>query len=315
MYFWYLLPVTAMATYFVIEYLIPVFLLRKRYALFFLLFILSAAVFTLAQKAVYFFLLVPNEYDPEVAAYYLEAGFWNYYYLIMILVSTYNVVIAGSFIKLIKIWYLNEKMRRQLSEEKQTVEMKYLRSQLDAHFLFNSLNNLYALARKQSADTPEMIMRLSKMLSFILHDCSRERITLGMEIELIESYIALEKLRFGDRLKLEMNLEKDTKEISLAPLLIFPLIENAFKHGAGKVAVDPWIDIAIRHQDRSLNIMVKNNFIKENVQHEELPQSNIGLQNLRRRLELLYPKEYALTTAANNGTFTAALSLPIKEEH
>jgi two-component system LytT family sensor kinase len=195
---------------------------------------------------------------------------------------------------------------QQLLIEKKTAELNYLKSQTNPHFLFNTLNNIYSLARDKSDLAPESILRLSKILRFMLYETGGDYIAIDQEIKMISDYIALEKLRYDDSLRINFNYDiEDTKQ-SMPPLLLMPLVENAFKHGVSETRSQPFVDVHLSINKRQLVFVVKNS--TDDISEEKNVKENIGLSNLRRQLELLY-KEYDLVVHQNLSVFTATLKI------
>lgn len=194
---------------------------------------------------------------------------------------------------------------KNLLKEKLTTELKLLKSQLNPHFLFNTLNNIYALTRRKSDDAPEVVMKLSDLLSFMLYESGNDTISIEKEIKFLRDYIALQKIRYTDSLSVIFNTEVDYPSQAIAPLLLLPLVENAFKHGAEENHLDSHIRIHLKlHQDRLL-FEIENSF--ENDLGTE-KTNRIGLYNIRRQLELLY-KEQQLDISDTNGIFKVRLNI------
>jgi LytS/YehU family sensor histidine kinase len=195
---------------------------------------------------------------------------------------------------------------QQLRIEKQQAELNYLKSQTNPHFLFNTLNNIYALAREKSDLAPESILRLSKILRFMLYETTGQYIAVEQEVKIITDYIALEELRYDDSLQLNFNHDIEDMKQAIPPLLLIPLVENAFKHGVSETRGRPFIDIHLSIKKRQLEFYVKNS--SEKIDETTTVKENIGLSNLRRQLELLYT-DYSLTVKQNDSVFTAALKI------
>ena len=195
---------------------------------------------------------------------------------------------------------------QQLRIEKQAAELSYLRSQTNPHFLFNTLNNIYSLARDKSNLAPESILRLSKILRFMLYETGGDYISIEQELKIISDYIDLEKLRYDDSLRVNLNHNIEDMKQALPPLLLMPLVENAFKHGVSETRNEPFVDIHISVQQRRLKFVVKNSV--ETFSAGGNVKDNIGLTNLRRQLELLYT-DYDLSVNQGNGVFTATLQI------
>lgn len=195
---------------------------------------------------------------------------------------------------------------QQLKIEKQEAELNYLRSQTNPHFLFNTLNNIYSLSRDKSDLAPESILRLSKILRFMLYETSGEYVAIEQELKIITDYLALEQLRYDESLRVNFNHNVEDMKQSLPPLLLIPLVENAFKHGVSETRDRPFVDIHLSVHNRKLTFSVKNS---TEISNEPEPvKENIGLSNLRRQLELLY-RDYSLSVQQGPGVFTAILSI------
>ncbi|MEP6595091.1 MAG: histidine kinase [Ginsengibacter sp.] len=194
---------------------------------------------------------------------------------------------------------------QQLRIEKQEAELNYLRSQTNPHFLFNTLNNIYSLARNKSDLAPESILRLSKILRFMLYETSGEYIAIEQELKIISDYIALEKLRYDESLRINLNHDIEDMKQAIPPLLLIPLVENAFKHGVSETRNQPFVDIHLSVNKRQLTFVVKNS---AEASGERSTKENIGLTNLRRQLELLYT-DFNLLVQQGESVFTATLKI------
>ncbi|HEX6335147.1 MAG TPA: histidine kinase [Flavisolibacter sp.] len=213
------------------------------------------------------------------------------------------------FFGVVRHLYLHFKLQQaaqQLRLEKQQAELSYLKSQTNPHFLFNTLNNIYALARDKSDLAAESILRLSKILRFMLYETTGDFISVEQELRIISDYIALEQLRYDESLRVSFNHDIEDMRQALPPLLLMPLVENAFKHGTAETRVRPYIDIHLSINNRILRFIVKNSV--EETMDEKPVKENIGLANLRRQLELLY-REYELQVVPGKSVFTATLTI------
>lgn len=194
---------------------------------------------------------------------------------------------------------------QKLVIEKQAAELNYLRSQTNPHFLFNTLNNIYSLARDKSELAPESILRLSKILRFMLYETGGTYIAIEQELKIINDYIALERLRYDESLHINFNYDVEDMKQALPPLLLIPLVENAFKHGVSETRHQPFVDIHLSVKQRRLTFVVKNS--ADTFPGEKMKE-NIGLSNLRRQLELLY-KDYNLSFQQNESVFITNLKI------
>jgi LytS/YehU family sensor histidine kinase len=179
-----------------------------------------------------------------------------------------------------------------LKKEKVTNELKFLRAQIQPHFLFNTLNNLYALTLAKSDVAPKVVLKLSELLDFILYQSNEKSISVQKEIELIKGFIDLEKLRFGSRIKVEFSHNIENKNSQISPLLLLPLVENAFKHGPTGNEKNVKIQIDLNVKNNILNFEILNNkpiIAKTNNLH-----NGIGIKNLKRQLTLNYKNNFKL---------------------
>ncbi|PZP51021.1 MAG: histidine kinase [Pseudopedobacter saltans] len=211
---------------------------------------------------------------------------------------------------LITIRFMDSKLaaaaREQiLIKEKLNTELLLLKSQLNPHFLFNTLNNIYALARKKSDQAPEVILKLSELLSFTLYEAGNDTISMEQEIDFLEDYVALQKIRFTDSLSLEFLIQIDDPLQPIAPLILLPLIENAFKHGASEHHSESFIRIHLALQKGHLHFEIANSV--EDIA-KELDTKKIGLKSSQRQLELLYA-DYDLVTVSDQGIFKVSLHI------
>ena len=213
------------------------------------------------------------------------------------------------FFGIIRHLYYYQKLKQatqKLRIEKQAAELNYLKSQTNPHFLFNTLNNIYSLARDKSDLAPEAILRLSKILRYMLYETSGAYIAIEQEIKIMTDYIGLEKLRYDDSLRINFNHNVEDMKQALPPLLLIPLVENAFKHGVSETRGFPFVEIHLSVDKRQLLFVVKNSV--DGTEVISGVKENIGLSNLRRQLELLYA-DYDLTVRQETGSFIATLKI------
>jgi len=305
------LPVKIAACYFTLYFLIDRYLITKKYSTFLVLLILSMAFFGIVLRTLNYYFIYPVYYPAGLSMPLL--------FLPKVLISVfviYSLVAIVASFHLIRHYYkhqqeaqLLQQTAQQLEKEKLAAELKLLKSQINPHFLFNTLNNLYVLALNNSAKTPDMIHKLSQLMSYMLYDSNQAEVPLEMEIQYIKNYIDLEKVRYGDRLEVLLRVYKKTEGIRIAPLLILPLVENSFKHGASNQLESGWIHIDIDVQDSTLSINVENS--KPAYKTENRPASGIGLDNARRRLNHLYPNDYSLQLIDEEDTYLAVLKINV----
>ena len=200
-----------------------------------------------------------------------------------------------------------DKLIKEKENENLKTELSLLRSQVNPHFMFNVLNNMVALARKQSDQLEPSLIKLSSLMRYMLYDADGDKVLLEKEIEYVQSYIDLQKQRFGKNVKIETLLSDIDTDYEIEPMLLIPFVENAFKHGTGFIE-DATIHIELRAKKNLLHFQVRNRF---NEQSEEIKDrtSGIGLTNVKRRLNLLYGNKHALLISKNEEWFTASLQL------
>lgn len=227
------------------------------------------------------------------------------YFLGTLFVSGFFVFMSTA-VKFMMDWFVNEKERRILENEKLIAELAFLRSQINPHFLFNCLNNIYSLAYQKSDKTPEAILKLSEIMRYMLYESNDLRVDLGKEIRYLENFIELQKLRFKEESHVQLTISGDNLNQKVVPLVLISFVENAFKHG---VITDPenpiTIDIVI--ETGKLVFKIKN---KTSVQNKD-DTGGIGLSNVRRRLDLLYPEKYSLSISHNKDFYSAELFLDL----
>jgi two-component system LytT family sensor kinase len=216
---------------------------------------------------------------------------------------------AAIAIKQVRQQLRRTQVEQILLREKMETELKYLRNQTNPHFLFNTLNNIYALARKKSEQTPDAVMKLSKLLRFMLYDTAKALICIEDELRMLEDYIDLEKIRYDDKLTLSFLKDIPDKNEYISPLLLLPLVENAFKHGASESRFATFIYIEMKLQDSILTFIVKNS--KENNGDKSACDAAIGLNNVKRQLELLYT-EYDMQVLNETHVFIVVLTINLK---
>jgi LytS/YehU family sensor histidine kinase len=211
-------------------------------------------------------------------------------------------------------YYRDQKDIVALKEQKKTTELNLLKHQLNPHFLFNTLNNLYALALKKSDKTPEVIAKLSEILDYMLYQCKDKYVPINKEIELLENYIALEKVRYGNRV--EVTFEKEIQiNANIAPLVLLTFVENAFKHGISQEIKKGQIELYISATEKEIVFRLKNskpnNTVRAQKHHNK---KSIGMQNTEKQLDLLYGNKYVLEVNDKDLTYTLELKLHLHEK-
>ncbi|SOD20180.1 sensor histidine kinase [Pedobacter xixiisoli] len=248
--------------------------------------------------------------NPEETLRYTEEGKVKYMELTWFFVN--RVFIGGFFlvssciIKFAVDWFSNERVQRSLESEKKDMELQFLKSQLNPHFLFNSLNNIYSLAYQKSDKTADAILKLSEIMRYMIYESNDSWVSLDKEVEYVESYVELQKLRFKDGAAVEISINGVIDGQKIVPLILISFVENAFKHGVANDAEDP-IKINIIANQKILHFSVTN---KKNTTNKDAI-GGVGLNNVERRLQLLYPDRYKLNIVNSATHYTTELMLDL----
>lgn len=301
----FLMPITMTSCYAVVYYLIPRYLILKRYRSF-LLYSLYTFVLTAFAIIVSVFYALIFMLDLKMAELPVARS------LPFILITVYLVVFLASGITLLRHYYgstsRNDKLQNKVLETQLKLkeqELKYLKMQIHPHFLFNTLNTLYGFALTKAEETPDMILRLSNLLDYLLYQVDKPLVSLSTEIDHIHDYIALEKIRFSDSLDVQINIQGLTPDIQVAPMLLIPFVENSFKHGrANGAKLQIAIDLKVEQGNVFFNI---SNSVKIGLPLER--NEGIGLKNIVKRLTMLYPEKHSLNVRVKEDKFMVALMI------
>ncbi len=288
----YLLRIGATTVLTVIVYylnyiiLIPKYLFKKKFLAYILVILLTLVISCILVDLYYYFVVsvVQNwHHRPEPI---FSRGMW------VPLFPLLTGIAIGISIRLAREWARVEKERRELQGEKLLSELAFLKSQVNPHFLFNTLNNICALARKKSDDTEPAIIKLSQIMRYMITDSRQDKVGLEEEVEYLNNFIELQKIRLADKVNIRFDIEGDLSAIQLEPLLLIPFVENAFKHGVSYNDKSS-INIELKTVSGELSFLVENSkpAVKDTL---KLDEAGIGLKNVRRRLELLYPGKHQL---------------------
>ena len=232
-----IVTIHALVSYFNIYFLFPVFLQKKDYLKYFAAISLTISLGTFLESGAF---LALNTIGPEDKLSLLSPRFL----LTTAMAIIYTTAITMS-LKLVKHWYEKERLAKVLETLNAETELKYLKSQINPHFLFNSLNSIYALSLQKSDFTPDLILKLSDILRYLLYEGSEKKVSLTQEIKYLRSYLELEKVRHGDRMDLQIEIQGETDSCEIAPMLLIPFVENSFKHGLKSGVKNPWVNIKI----------------------------------------------------------------------
>jgi sensor histidine kinase YesM len=215
-------------------------------------------------------------------------------------------------IKLLIYWYQQKKQIIEAEDQRKEAELQLLKAQFHPHFLFNTLNNLYSYSLEASPKSPEIVMKLSELLRFMIYESNSPKIPLTKEINLMESYITLEKLRYGDRLDLSVTITGDVEKYQIAPFLLLPFLENAFKYGTSKQLDQCWISLNILVEDSIMYFKLVNS-IEPDKDEKQIKIGGFGLLNVNKRLALLYSDKHRFTTKKLEEVFIVDLEIILEQ--
>lgn len=307
------LPAQLLASYFLVYYQVPKLLFKKKYLKFGFSFLISAYVFLVLSRllSMYLFELFTHKAFDQGSLIEILAD--PFHLAVVYFPSVYVFVFLMFMTKAFKDRFEERHQLEVLQKEKANTELKFLKAQTNPHFLFNTLNNLYSLTLEQSEKAPEVVLKLSGMLDYMLYQCKDAEVLLKKEIALIQDYIDLESLRYGNKLTLNFTYHLHDPNVMIAPLILISFVENAFKHGASNNLNDSLIQIELTTNQDQLCFKVFNTLpdskqgIKENESH-----SGIGFSNSQRQLELNYKNNYDLESTKTDNDFQVLLNINLK---
>jgi LytS/YehU family sensor histidine kinase len=296
------LPADFLYSYSFAYSIVPAFLLKGKYFQF-ILSALSWIILGLLVNYIYrVYIFIPAQ---EGLNYYpiVKGGWRQSSYLVLILTAA-NITI----LRLFKYWLRKQQEWILAEKEKVTVELQLLKAQVHPHFLFNTLNNIYSFSLENSSKTPGLILKLSSLLSYMLYDCNRDEVRLEKEIEIMKNYIDLEKERYGNMLDISWTVTGEVKDTFIAPLLLLPFLENAFKHGISNQLEKPWLSLEIVTHEDVIKCKIVNG---KNLNMNSENNRGIGIQNAMKRLEIIYPGKHELKIADEGIFFVVSLMVDL----
>lgn len=289
--------------YFNLLYLIPEYLSKKKIFRYLILLLLSLVIATPIRT---FLLYIKFRNYPELQMEVLESQFEQYIFSLII-------VSASTILKIVSDWLRQQREMRDLRTQTMQSELSFLRSQINPHFLFNTLNSLYALSLKKDDKAPDIVLQLSDMMRYMLYESNEEKVPIEKEIGYMKNYLELEKLRHGPNVKIEFALGGDFSDLKIRPLLFLPFIENCFKHGVNKSLDLSYVIMKLEADDSKIEFSIKNNKPADDLKTDFDEVGGIGLQNIRRRLKLLYPGRHHLEIRETDEEFIVNLTLLHKQ--
>jgi sensor histidine kinase YesM len=294
----------ALAVYFNLYLLIPKFLKNKSYIFYTFWLILLLAISAILIQLIFVYSLKAKDFEDQFRGMFSSHFFTALFY-----------VGITSLFKFVKDWIQLQEIKlkiAQIEREKLEAELNTLKSQLNPHFLFNSLNNIYSLALTNSPQTPEIILKLSDLMRHVLYESRENFIPVKNEVNFLTNFIELQKIRLNNEIEIQYSVEGDIPEKKVIPLIFEPFIDNAFKHGLRNPAQAPYIHVFIYFQPEIMRFELENNFAS--TPHSQTSKSSgIGLKNIERRLEFLYsPNQYKYEIIRTDHTFTILLEVQLK---
>ena len=294
------LPGDMLMVYTLIYFLIPRYLINKEYGKFFIGLLLGLSCCALYAWATHL-ALSPDE---AFRGFNMAVGM-----NVLPFVHVSGIAIS---IKLLSFWYKQKQQTIEAQQQRTQAELEMLKNQLHPHFLFNTLNNLYAYTLERSPKAPEIVLKLSALLRFMIYESNARFISLNEEIDLLRHYIELEQLRYGDRLDISFVIHGKTNNYQIAPLLLLPLLENAFKHGTSKQIDQCWISLNLSVTDDVMYFKLVNSMDKD---HDtgQYKTGGLGLNNVIRRLELLYDGQFKFEKLMQDEVYIVNLDITLRK--
>lgn len=305
------LPPQILATYFLLYYQLPHQVYKGRYLSFVLLLLANMYVNTVWARWIKIYI-----YEPLMGQNLEKDSIWSILTELTPLIGQYLLWVAipaalAIILKLLKTHFTEKERLEQLQKEKASAELNFLQAQLHPHFLFNTLNNLYTLSLQKSAMTPTMVLKLSEIVDYMFEECKADQVPIEKEIQLLQNYIDLELLRYGDRLALSFDHKVDDPTASIAPLVLLSMVENAFKHGASGDMGKPVIDIKLQVTRGHLYFRVYNSKMEKVQEDETAYKKGIGVANIKRQLGLRYPDRYQLEIKEEATSYEVTLAIDL----
>jgi len=275
-------------------------LLRKQYLRYIIYTLITIVIASILHR-----ITVYNWVNEILYPDWNQGSFWQLYKFVQsaMIITTPFVFLMS--LTIVSKWVSTERKAENLEREKLQAELSYLRSQINPHFFFNTLNNLYGLALRKADSTPEVVLKLSELMSYIIYEADKDSVVLAKEIEQIERYIALEQIRYDNRFEVAMHVEGDVDHFKIPPLILLPFVENSFKHGVNKTSKDGWVAINIDVTETTFHFQIKNKVFSNNP--EKNGNNGLGIANVKKRLMLLFEDDHTLKYEKADDVFTVDL--------
>lgn len=294
--------VYALVVYFNLLYLIPTYLAKKQFWTYLGLLLISILVITPIETLIIYFIYSGN---PEAQANIVVN--LNWYFIPPLLIAA-----ISTLFRIISDWFINLQEKQELEKRTMQSELRFLKSQINPHFLFNTLNSLYALTLKKSDSAPEIVIKLSEMMRYMLYECNEKQVPLSKEVNYLKNYLDLEKLRQNKDIDIQLNVKGNVSNQMIAPLMFIPFVENSFKHGLSNNLLNGFVHIDILAEPEEVQIKVRNSKAEKLPMRDPKRKSGgIGLVNVKRRLNLLYPDKYSLQITDNPKSYEVDMTLEL----
>ena len=306
------MPAISLFCYFITYFLVPRFTRRGKFKQFIVLFFLSAlSLYVISYGCLFLFIniLHTNRFVPNWPTYVF---LFNSFYSNINFTGAVPTCCLMLAIRYYKNWYIKQRIFQQLTRENMQAELQVLKAQIHPHFLFNTLNNIYSFVLTGDQRAAGLVDKLGGMIDYMRTEGEHTLVSLEKEIKLIKDYVGLEKVRYGDRLELSLDVVGEYQDKLIAPLLMIPFVENCFKHGVSVMRGNQWIHLAINVAVDRLDFDLSNS--KPPNAAEQKNKKNIGLLNVKKRLQLLYPGDHILEINSSEDVYDVHLVLPLQGE-
>ena len=309
------MPAHMFFTYSIILFVIPRYLVKGKYIFSAALVLLACVLTAMLSNLIYLGLVnkVNHFLFPGIEFEDIHPHGSYFVTLLAGLRGGLTVGGMGAAIKLMKYFYFKEQRNLQLQKENMESQLQVLKAQIHPHFLFNTMNNIYSYTQNTSPEASRLVMGLSDILRYMLYDCNQSTVSLTKELKMIEEFISLEKVRYGNRLELHIDLPSTTQNVYIAPLLLVPFVENCFKHGISDMLDQPWLSLDISLVENEMIMKLMNG--KPSGISRQRTTHGIGINNVRKRLEFLYPDRHELMIIEEEEVFVVNLKMILEKRH
>lgn len=298
-------PLHIIIVYFNLYYLLPKFILTEKHKQYiFSVFISLGALYIIRTGLNY--LLVTKDIWPEAES--VQKAF-TFNHIVAVILGELYVLALVTAIKLTVDWVYERRKVENFQKIQLETELKFLKAQIQPHFFFNTLNNLYALTIEKSNKAPEVVLKLSEIMEYILYEAKGKKISLYNEIKYVQNYIDLEKLRYGNELHVEIYIQGNIENIQVPPLLFLPFIENCFKHGTKD---NNYLNVSIYFEKATDNYLIFSVVNNYNQFTNKVKNQGIGNKNIKRRLELLFEDKFTLEIKGDKQKYSVKLTIPLE---